>query len=179
MKFLKEKNVRININLFVILSIPLLFITLVECLQRSNVQYTDEVINSTTQEIAINSSENNDDIVIPDVEEIKKNVITHVTLTCYQPVEAQCDSDPLITADGSEICLDKLKQGSIKWCAISRDLLWLFPKNKPKMVHIEGYGVYEVRDVMNKRYNHRMDLLIHPDDNTLIFKKNVKVTILS
>lgn len=56
-----------------------------------------------------------------------KNVITHVTVTCYQPVKEQCDDNPLITADGSKIDLHKLKQGKIKWCAISRDLLWLFP----------------------------------------------------
>lgn len=44
----------------------------------------------------------------------KKNIITHVTVTCYQPVESQCDSDPLITADGSKIDLKKLKNGEIK-----------------------------------------------------------------
>lgn len=108
----------------------------------------------------------------------KKNIITHVTVTCYQPVESQCDSDPLITADGSKIDLKKLKNGEIKWCAISRDLLWLFPKDKPKRVHIEGYGVYEVRDVMNKRFEHRLDILLHPSDKTMILDKNVKVTIL-
>ena len=108
----------------------------------------------------------------------KKNIITHVTVTCYQPVEAQCDSDPLITVDGSKIDLKKLKRGEIKWCAISRDLLWLFPKDKPKRVHIEGYGIYEVRDVMNKRFNHRLDILLHPSDDTMILDKNVKVTIL-
>lgn len=108
----------------------------------------------------------------------KKNIITYVTVTCYQPVESQCDSDPLITADGSKIDLKKLKNGKIKWCAISRDLLWLFPKDKPKRVHIEGYGIYEVRDVMNKRFEHRLDILLHPSDKTMILDKNVKVTIL-
>lgn len=104
--------------------------------------------------------------------------ITHVTVTCYQPVEDQCDSDPLTTADGSTIDLNKLKKGEIKWCAISRNLLWLFPKDKPKRVYIEGFGFYEVRDVMNKRWEHRVDLLLHPDDSTLIHKKNVKMIIL-
>lgn len=107
-----------------------------------------------------------------------KNTITHVKLTCYQPVEAQCDSDPLTTADGSKIDLHKLKKGDVKWCAISRDLLWLFPKDKPKRVHIEGYGIYEVRDVMNKRFNHRVDILIHPSEKANISEENVKMTIL-
>ena len=104
--------------------------------------------------------------------------ITHVTLTCYQPVKSQCNKEPLVTADGSKINLHHLKRGSIKWCAISRDLLYLFPKNKPKRVSIEGFGVYEVRDVMNKRHNHRIDILIHPKNSKRISIKNVKVKIL-
>ena len=104
--------------------------------------------------------------------------ITHVTLTCYQPVKSQCNSESLITADGSKINLHHLKRGRIKWCAISRDLLYLFPKNKPKRVHIEGFGVYEVKDVMNKRHKHRIDILIHPKDSKRISIKNVKVRIL-
>ena len=107
-----------------------------------------------------------------------KNTITHVKVTCYQPVEAQCDTEPLITADGSKIDLHKLKKGNVKWCAISRDLLWLFPKDKPKRVHIEGYGIYEVRDVMNKRFNHRVDILIHPSEKANISEENIKMTIL-
>ena len=71
-----------------------------------------------------------------------------------------------------------LKRGNIKWCAISRDLLYLFPKNRPKRVSIEGFGVYEVRDVMNKRHKHRIDILIHPKNSKRISIKNVRVKIL-
>lgn len=108
-----------------------------------------------------------------------KRTITHVTLTCYQPLSSQCDDSPLITADGSKINLNKLEKGDIKWCAISRDLLWLFPKDRPKRVYIEGHGVYEVRDKMNKKWEHRIDILIHPKDQTRFCKKNVKVIILN
>jgi 3D (Asp-Asp-Asp) domain-containing protein len=73
--------------------------------------------------------------------------------------------------------LKHLKRGEIKWCAISRDLLYLFPKDKPKKIWIESYGIYEVRDVMNKRYKHSIDLLIQPKDSMKIRKKNVKVKI--
>lgn len=107
-----------------------------------------------------------------------KNIITHVTLTYYQPVKGQCDNQPLVTADGSKINLHHLKKGKIKWCAISRDLLYLFPKNKPKRVYIEGFGVYEVKDVMNKRFKHRIDILIHPKDSHRISINNVKIKIL-
>lgn len=108
-----------------------------------------------------------------------RGTVTHVTLTCYQPVKEQCNGDPLTTADGSKIDLKKLKDGDIKWCAISRDLLCLFPKDKPKRVYIEGYGIYEVRDLMNKRWDHRIDILKHPDDKKGICLSNVKVIILS
>ena len=103
---------------------------------------------------------------------------THVTLTYYQPVRSQCDSNPLVTADGSKINLHHLKNNRIKWCAISRDLLYLFPKGKPKRVSIEGFGVYEVKDVMAKRHHHRIDILIHPKDSKRISINNVKVKIL-
>lgn len=106
-------------------------------------------------------------------------VVTHVTLTCYQPVKSQCDSEPLTTSDGSKINLQHLKAEKIKWCAISRDLLYLFPKGKPKKIYIEGYGIYEVRDVMNKRHTHRVDILIHPKNSKRISIKNVKIKIIS
>ena len=104
--------------------------------------------------------------------------VTHVTLTYYQPVKEQCNSDPLTTADGSKINLKRLRRNQIKWCAISRDLLYLFPKGKPKRIYVEGFGEYEVHDVMNKRHKHRVDILIHPRDSKRISKKNVKIEIL-
>ena len=109
---------------------------------------------------------------------VSKAQTTQVTLTYYQPVKEQCNSEPLITADGSKINLHHLKQGKIKWCAISRDLLWLFPKNRPKRIYIDGFGIYQVRDIMNKRWNHRVDILIHPKDSKRIKLEKVKIKIL-
>lgn len=108
----------------------------------------------------------------------QKHITSHVTVTCYQPVKSQCDSKPLVTADGSKINLRHLKSGKIKWCAISRDLLYLFPKDKPKRIWIEGMGIYEVRDIMNKRFHHRVDILLHPKDSKLVYYNNVKIKIL-
>ena len=109
---------------------------------------------------------------------VSKAQVTHVTLTYYQPVKEQCNSEPLVPADGSKINLHHLKQGKIKWCAISRDLLWLFPKNRPKRIYIDGFGIYQVRDIMNKRWNHRVDILIHPKDSKRIKLEKVKIKIL-
>ena len=74
----------------------------------------------------------------------KNKIITHVNLTCYQPVRSQCNSDPLTTSDGSKINLKHLKHGAIKWCAISRDLLYLFRGKKDKIIYIEGYGKWYI-----------------------------------
>ena len=105
-------------------------------------------------------------------------ITSHVTLTCYQPLVSQCDNDPLTTSDGSKINLKHLKGGKIKWCAISQDLLYLFPKDKPKRIFVEGYGIYEVKDVMNRRHKHKVDLLIHPKNSMRINIENVKIKIL-
>lgn len=107
----------------------------------------------------------------------KNKIITHCIVTVYHPVKSQTDDNPLITADGSKIDLKKLKRKEIRWCAISKDLLWMFPKNKPKRIYIEGMGVYEVRDTMNERFDHRVDILQHPSDKRML-KKRLKIVIL-
>lgn len=102
----------------------------------------------------------------------------HVKLTYYHPTVNECGNSPLITADGSRIDLKKLKDGKIRWCAISRDLLPLFPPGKPKRIWIEGYGVYEVHDVTGKRIRRTVDILLHPTDKQVIYHKQIKIKIL-
>lgn len=97
----------------------------------------------------------------------EKKFITHVTLTTYNVVASQCDDSPLITADGTKIDIKKLKKGAIKYCAVSRDLLWCIPLGS--VIHIEGHGLYEVRDTMNERFNHYIDILQHTSQKN--FKK--------
>ena len=96
-----------------------------------------------------------------------KPFITHVTLTTYNAVASQCDNTPLITADGTKIDVKKLKKGKIRYCAVSRDLLWCIPLGS--VIHIEGHGYYEVRDTMNERFNHYIDILQHTSQKN--FKK--------
>lgn len=91
-----------------------------------------------------------------------------VRTTYYNPVEAQCDSDPLITADGSKIDLRKLAGGNIKWIAVSPDLLVEYPLGtKVKITsrkHPEITGVYVIHDVMNPRFKYSIDILAHVSD---------------
>ena len=99
--------------------------------------------------------------------------ITHVTLTTYNAVKSQCDETPDVTANGTIIDHKKLKQGKLKYCAISPDLLWCIPMGS--IIDIDGHGRYEVVDTMNARFNHRIDILqYHTEKN---FKKE-KIKII-
>ena len=90
----------------------------------------------------------------------------HVTVTMYQPVRYQTDSTPNILADGTRI---RTKEASnYKFIAVSRNLLkrwggWL---DYGDFVLLKGThkkdGVYQVRDIMNKRFVNRIDILESP-----------------
>ena len=100
---------------------------------------------------------------------------THVTITTYNAVRSQCDRSPLITADGTKIDHNKVRSGEQKIVAISRDLLYAIPLGS--IIDIEGYGRYEVRDTMNSRFNHSIDILQHSSKKN--FKKNnIKIKLV-
>ena len=100
---------------------------------------------------------------------------THVTITTYNAVRSQCDSSPLITADGTKIDHRKLKSGEQKIVAISRDLLYAIPLGS--VIYVEGHGYYEVRDTMNSRFKHRIDILQHSSKKN--FKKDkIKIKLV-
>lgn len=96
-----------------------------------------------------------------------QDFVTHVTLTTYNPYKAQCDDTPTITANNTKINLQKLKQGKLRYCAVSPDLLWCLSFGS--IIEIDGYGRYEVVDTMNKRFDHYIDIL--QDKSKPNFKK--------
>ena len=97
----------------------------------------------------------------------------NVTVTMYQPVRWQTDSTPNILADGTRI---KVGQASnYKFIAVSRNLLkrsggflsfgdWVLLRGTD---HKDG--VYQVRDVMNKRFVNRIDILESEDVASYMF----------
>ena len=100
---------------------------------------------------------------------------THVTITTYNAVMSQCDRSPLITADGTKIDHRKVKSGEQKIVAISRDLLYAIPLGS--LIYVEGHGYYEVRDTMNSRFKHRIDILQHSSKKN--FKKDkIKIKLV-
>jgi len=91
---------------------------------------------------------------------IRKITPEIVTVTAYTPSVEECDSTPHITASGFKI--DTLNPGRHKIIAVSRDLKrkWKFG-TKIKIVGIGKHsGIYTIKDVMNKRYKKRIDILI-------------------
>ena len=94
-----------------------------------------------------------------------------VTVTTYSPTVEQTDSTPLITASGFEINPINPKKQRI--VAVSRDLKKKYKFGKK--IRITGIGklsgTYTVRDVMNKRYRKRVDIIIGEDDTQTSFKK--------
>lgn len=101
--------------------------------------------------------------------------------TTYQPTEAQCDSNPLTTADGSKINPDYYQ----KWVALSRDLLtrWggqfdygdtleIYSEKNPNL-----NGQWEVHDCMAPSYKMSIDFLLEPEKNypKLGVGKDVKI----
>ena len=92
-----------------------------------------------------------------------------VTVTTYSPSIEQTDNTPLITASGFKINPNNPKGHRI--IAISRDLKRKYKFGKK--VRITGIGklsgTYTVRDVMNKRYRKRVDILIGEEDKQTKF----------
>ncbi len=104
--------------------------------------------------------------------------------TIYNAVESQCDADPLVTADNSKINLKILKTGSLRWVALSRDLLkrWGGPYNYGDTINVYHTdsrirGKWVVHDTMNARFKKRIDFLVDVKHNRLFPHKSHHILI--
>ena len=107
-----------------------------------------------------------------EIEREIENIIPDIVMvTTYSPTIEQTDSTPLITASGYKINLANPKRQRI--VAVSRDLKRKYKFGKK--VRITGIGklsgTYTIRDVMNKRFKKRVDILIGENDKQTSFKK--------
>lgn len=121
---------------------------------------------------------------VPELSFVSEPQRYHVleTLTIYHPVTGQCDGSPLITANNSQIDLEKLRRNEIRWMALSRDLLkrWDGEFNYGDTVRLEAGdadidGLWIIADNMNRRFKNRGDLLFHPEARTTGIWRNVKI----
>ena len=86
------------------------------------------------------------------------------TVTVYNAVPSQCSGNHLKTADGSLIDTHALENGTLKWCAVSRDMLKDGYKygDRIEILHVDPLiaGIYEIHDTTNKRFTRRIDILM-------------------
>src|SRR5688572_17712821 len=87
-------------------------------------------------------------------------------LTVYNPVSGQCDKTPLVTASNQRINETKLRSGTIRWMALSRDLLkrWGGHVHFGDTISLSSGdpvidGLWVVQDTMNRRFKNHGDLL--------------------
>ena len=92
-------------------------------------------------------------------------------VTAYTPSIDETDEDPEITA-----AMIKVRPGII---AVSRDLFedgWTFGKK----VYIEGMGIYTIGDLMNKKWEKRIDILLFDKKDAHHFgKRQLTVALLT
>lgn len=100
-----------------------------------------------------------------------------VKATMYTVSRKQTDASPLITASGFK--LDPKNPKKHKIIAISRDLKdSLQFGTKVRLENAGKYnGIYFVEDLMNKRFERRIDILVNPRDKPFALD-SVKLVIL-
>ena len=100
-----------------------------------------------------------------------------VTLTTYVPNVRETDSTPHITASGFKIDTSNPKKHRI--IAISRDLKKKWGFNKKVRIRRAGKynGVYTIKDVMNKRFRKRVDILVSSNDKPIKLS-NVQISLV-
>jgi len=93
-----------------------------------------------------------------------------VTVTAYTASEVECDTEPDMTAS-----MKRAKAGTV---AVSRDLFntgWVFGSK----VYIEGHGMFEIVDLMNKKHRNCIDVFMGtPDEARQFGIKQVMATLL-
>jgi 3D (Asp-Asp-Asp) domain-containing protein len=106
---------------------------------------------------------------LPSSEALKVySLSSNTTFTAYSLEEAQTDGNPCIGSGNHNLCELKplMAEKNIKICA-SRD----FPLHT--LIYIDGVGVCEILDRLNKRYEgtNRVDILMDSREEALSFGK--------
>ena len=162
---MKEKNGRFLFLLFVVFGLIVAYL----------VHYNETKIDKLKMEVYGCEEWTEDSYLSFD----DSDIVDDVLATKYNPVEEQCDSTPLITADNSKIDLNKLSNHELRWIAISRDLRSRYNYGDTVVVISDNPlldGEWVVRDTMNPRFNKRIDFLV-PENDKYNFNSPINVTI--
>ena len=102
---------------------------------------------------------------------INLEVVKTLTVTAYSPRRRETDSTPFVNA-----CMNRVRHGQV---AVSRDLFlsnWVCGRK----VYIQGYGVFVINDLMNRRYKNRIDIFYMRTSRAYKFgKKKLSVALLN
>lgn len=112
-----------------------------------------------------------DKVIVHAKEKPNKPDYQVVTLTTYTVDIRQTDDTPTETASG--FVVDSLNPGRHRIIAVSHDLKRSLKWGSKVKISNAGRfnGVYYVRDLMNKRWKNRIDVLINPTDKNITLKK--------
>lgn len=126
-------------------------------IKNQNIDSKDQCINALKREnVEINKK-------------LKEMTSHSVTVTAYTARYQECDATPDKTA-----LMSKVRPGI--GAAVSRDLIHLLGKK----IYIEGVGVREVDDLMNSRWENKIDILVGSLDYAREFGiKDTKVVVLN
>ena len=109
--------------------------------------------------------------------------ILEVKGTCYNAVADQCDATPLYTADGSYIDTTLLKEGKLRWLAISQDLLvqngGLFKLGDTLYAFHSDPGIcgeWVIHDCMHPRVKRYLDFLVPKDSKLPPVSKHILIS---
>jgi 3D (Asp-Asp-Asp) domain-containing protein len=101
--------------------------------------------------------------------EVKREMT--VIATAYSSTVDQCDDTPCITANGFNVCEHGLED------TIAANFLKF--GTKVRIPEVSGDKIYIVRDRMNPRYDHRIDLWMTARNKAITFgKRLVKIEIV-
>lgn len=153
------------IKLTFLLAVTIAFITyffeaqklrkLVE-LQRQTINLQDKVLQNTRKKLEqmerdFERSMQRKGMLRVELEQLQAKATQQVIVTAYTACPRETNNDP-----GNTASMRKPRKGII---AVSRDLFysgWSFGKK----VYIEGVGIYEIQDLMNERFEKRLDILL-------------------
>ncbi|MBT4722267.1 3D domain-containing protein [Candidatus Falkowbacteria bacterium] len=102
-----------------------------------------------------------------------QNVVRTVTViaTAYSSTVDQCDDTPCITANGFNVCEHGIED------TIAANFLRF--GTRVKLPEVSGDKIYIVRDRMNPKYDHRIDLWMTSRNKAITFgKRLVKIEIV-
>jgi hypothetical protein len=123
-------------------------------------------------------------LIIKPVEHSLTTSFTLDVLTVYNPVARQCDATPLVTASNQRINETKLRSGTIRWMALSRDLLkrWGGKIHYGDTINLNASdptidGLWVVHDTMHQRFRNRGDLLFDAKVRSTGKWSNVVITL--